>query len=73
MLISSDKDSIKAWLTAQHHHFMEKGTIDYYSFDCISRRYEHYKEEGGNTFIDDLMEDINNLPKIGDKKHIHSI
>lgn len=72
MLIASDKDAIKAWLTSQHHHFMEKGVIDYYSFDCISRRYQHYKEEGGNTFIDDLMEDINNLPKEGDKKHIYN-
>ena len=73
MLISSDRDSIKAWLTAQHHYFMEKGTIDYYSFDCISRRYAHYKEQGGNTFIDDIMEDINNLPKTGDKRNIHNI
>lgn len=73
MLISSDRDSIKAWLTAQHHYFMEKGTIDYYSFDCISKRYQHYKEEGGNTFIDDIMEDINNLPKTGDKKNLHNI
>ena len=73
MLIASDKDAIKAWLTSQHHHFMEKGAIDYYSFDCISRRYQHYKEEGGNTFIDDLMEDINNLPKLGDKKNLHNI
>lgn len=73
MLIASDKDAIKAWLTAQHHHFMDKGIIDYYSFDCISRRYQHYKEQGGNTFIDDLMEDINNLPKEGDKKNIHNI
>lgn len=73
MLISSDRDSIKAWLTAQHHYFMEKGSIDYYSFDCISKRYEHYKDEGGNTFIDDIMEDINDLPKTGDKKNIHNI
>lgn len=73
MLVASDRDAIKAWLTAQHHHFMDKGAIDYYSFDCISRRYQHYKEEGGNTFIDDLMEDINNLPKEGEKKHIHNI
>lgn len=71
MLIGSDRDAIKAWLTQQHHHYMEKGFIDYYSFDCISKRYDHYKEEGGNTFIDDLMEDIINLPKTGDKKHIN--
>ena len=72
MLISSDRDAIKAWLTQQHHRFTEKGFIDYYSFDCISKRYDHYKEEGGNTFVDDLMEDINNLPKTGEKKGIHT-
>lgn len=72
MLISSDRDAIKAWITSQHHRFMEKGTIDYYSFDCISKRYEHYKEEGGNTFIDELMEDLNDLPKTGSKKGIHN-
>ena len=71
LLIASDKDSIKAWITAQHHHFMEKGTIDYYSYDCISKRYQHYKAEGGNTFVDDLMEDINNLPKTGTKIKNH--
>lgn len=65
LLIVSDRDDIKAWITAQHHHFTEKGSIDYYSLECISKRYEHYKEEGGNTFIDDLMEQINNLPKVG--------
>lgn len=69
MLISSDRDDIKAWLTAQHHHFIEKGSIDYYSLDCISKRYQHYKKEGGNTFIDDLMEEINSLPKTGKKQN----
>ena len=73
MLIASDRDDIKAWITAQHHHFTEKGSIDYYSFDCISKRYEHYKKQGGNTFIDDLMEDLIKLPKFGDKNKIHGI
>ena len=73
MLILSDRDDIKAWITAQHHHFMEKGQIDYYSLDCIARRYEHYKSQGGNTFVDDLMDDMNNLPKIGEKLEIHKI
>ena len=67
ILINSDRDDIKAWITAQHHHFVLKGSIDYYSFDCISKRYEHYKIEGGNTFIDELMEELSNLPKTGEK------
>lgn len=68
LLIASDMDDIKAWLTAQHHHFMEKGYIDYYSFDCITRRYQDYKIQGGNTFIDELMEEIQSLPKQNRKK-----
>ena len=73
MLISSDRDAIKAWITAQHHHFIEKGGIDYYSLDCIAKRYEHYKDEGGNSFVDDIMEELNSLPKTGSKKHIKDI
>lgn len=67
ILIQSDQNDIRAWITAQHHKFMEKGSIDYYSFECISKRYEDYKEQGGNTFIDHFMEEIKSLPKTGSK------
>lgn len=70
-LVLSDRDDIKSWITAQHHFFMEKGQIDYYSLDCINRRYEHYKAQGGNTFVDDLMTEINSLPKIGSQVHVY--
>lgn len=64
VLIESDKDDIKAWITEQHHFFCyEKKYIDDYSLDCIERRYAHYKQEGGNSFIKDLMSDIRALPK----------
>ena len=65
LLTQSDKDDIKAWITEKHHYFCyEKGEIDDYSLDCIEKRYNHYKEEGGNSFIDDLMDDLRNLKKI---------
>lgn len=64
MLISSDKDDIKAFITRQHHDFCHhKGWIDDYSLDCIERRYSHYKDEGGNSFINILMQEIRALPK----------
>ena len=64
LLTESDKDDIKAWITEKHHHFCyELGYIDDYSLDCIEKRYSHYKEEGGNTFIDNFMEEIRALPK----------
>lgn len=65
LLLSSDKDEIKAWITEKHHYFCyEVKYIDDYSLDCIERRYAHYKEEGGNSFIADLMEDLRALPKV---------
>ena len=64
MLIDSDKDAIKAYITQKHHFFCyEQGWIDDFSLDCIERRYQHYKEEGGNTFIDGFMGELRQLPK----------
>ena len=64
LLINSDKDDIKAWITEKHHYYCyEKRHIDDYSLDCIEKRYAHYKDEGGNSFIEDLMRDIRRLPK----------
>jgi len=71
ILINSDKDDIKAWITEKHHYFCyELGYIDDYNLQCIEARYVHYKEEDGNTFIDGFMKDIRNLPVVSvlDKK-----
>lgn len=64
MLIKSDKDDIKAYITEKHHFFCyEKKWIDDHSLDCLERRNKHYKDEGGNSFIDGLMAEIRALPK----------
>ena len=66
-LTASDKDDIKAWITEKHHHFCyDIKYIDDYSLDCIEKRYAHYVDEGGNSFISTLMEEIRNLPKVSD-------
>ena len=65
LLLKSDKDEIKAWITEKHHYFCyEVKYIDDYSLDCIERRYAHYKEEGGNSFVADLMNDLRALKKV---------
>lgn len=65
LLIESDKDDIKAYITEQHHHFCyDLKYIDDYSLDCLERRYSHYKVEGGNSFIKDLMQELRDLPKV---------
>lgn len=65
LLILSDKDDIKAYITEKHHYFCyEQGWVDDYTLDCIERRYSHYQEEGGNSFIKDLMNELRELPKL---------
>lgn len=64
LLIDSDKDDIKSYITEKHHYFCyEKEWIDDYSLDCIEKRFKHYEEEGGNSFIRELMEELRELPK----------
>lgn len=70
ILIDSDKDDIKAFITREHHYFCyQKGEIDDQSLDCIEKRYTHYKDEGGNSYIYDLMVDLRNLPKVQPQRH----
>lgn len=71
ILLNSDKDDIKAWITEKHHYFCYKlGYIDDFNLDCIEKRFGHYKEEHGNSFVESLMGDIRRLPRIStdDKK-----
>lgn len=64
ILVQSDKDAIKAFITKQHHHFCyEAKTIDDQSLDCIEKRYMHYEEQGGNSYIHHLMEELRELPR----------
>lgn len=64
LLIESDRDDIKHSITKDHHYFCYKlGSIDDYSLDCIERKYTHYKEQGGNSFVEQLMQDLRSLPR----------
>lgn len=63
ILLESDKDDIKAWITEQYYKFTQQGSIDSYSLDCIEKRYDHYKQENGNSFVKTLVDEIRKLPK----------
>lgn len=64
MLIDSDKDSIKSYITREHHYFCyQQKWIDDFSLDCIEKRYEHYEDQGGNSFVQGLMDQLRALPK----------
>lgn len=65
ILIYSDKDDIKSWITEKHHYFCYQAKwIDDYTLDCIEKRFGHYQDEGGNSFIEELMGEIRALPKV---------
>lgn len=65
LLIESDKDNIKAWIVEKHHYYCyEIKGIDYYTLEAIERRYEHYKQEDGNSYITSLVQELQALPKI---------
>jgi hypothetical protein len=64
LLIESDKDDIKAWITEKHHFYCYRQKyIDDYTLDCLEKRFSHYEVEGGNSFVHNLMEELRALPK----------
>ena len=68
LLVESDRDAIKSFIVKEYHHFIEQQWIDDFSLDTIEKRYTHYKEEGGNSYICNLMKDLRELPNAASKK-----
>ena len=65
LLIASDMDDIKMDLTEKHHFYCyEQGWIDDHSLDCCLKRFKHYKDEGGNSFIEGFIKELKALPKV---------
>lgn len=64
VLIDSDRDDIKAFITEKHHFYCyQQGWIDDFNMECLEKRYEHYADEGGNSFIGGFMKELRKLPK----------
>ena len=63
ILTDSDMHDIKSWIVEKHHHYENLGYIDDFAMDTIEKRYSDYKKEGGNSYVDTLMEELRKLPK----------
>lgn len=62
-LTISDMHDIKSWIVDQYQKFyIQQGWIDAFNADTIDRRYEDYKKEGGNSYIDTLIDRLHSLP-----------
>ena len=64
LLTDSDRDDIKSWIVQQYHHFYEeKGWIDDFSMDSLEKRYACYQQEGGNSYITGMVNQLRTLPR----------
>lgn len=71
LLQESDRDSIKSWIVMLYHKYKDDDTeLDSMQMDLLERRYKHYKEEGGNSYIDELMEELRSIYKKKGESHV---
>lgn len=60
ILTSSDMDATRGWLVEKYNYYKDnpEESIDEYIMDTIERRYTHYKEEGGNSYVTSIVESL---------------
>ena len=59
------QENTRSSLIDAHHRFCyQLGKIDDLNLESLERKYLYYKSSGGDTFVDNLMEDIRNLPRV---------
>ena len=61
-LLASDKDSIKSWIVMLYKQYKKDPFgLDSMQMDLLERRFSHYKQEGGNSYIDNLMQELREI------------
>lgn len=61
-LTKSDMHDIKSWVVEKHHYLTEQGWVDDFTMDTIEKRFEDYKKEKGNSYVEGLVNEIRALP-----------
>lgn len=71
LLQESDRDAIKSWIVMLYHKYKEDDTeLDSMQMDLLERRYQHYKDQGGNSYVDELMEELRSIYKKKGESHV---
>lgn len=61
-LLASDKDSIKSWIVMLYKQYKKDPSgLNSMQMDLLERRYSHYKKEGGNSYVDNLMQELREI------------
>jgi hypothetical protein len=63
-LLQSDRRRIRAEIVRQYQWFLRQGQIDLYSLDVIQRQFNSYQKEGGNTYVEHLIQELEELPLV---------
>lgn len=59
------QENTRSYLIDAHHKFCyDIRAIDDLNLQAMERHYLYYKTAGGNSFVDNLMDEVRNLPKI---------
>ena len=59
------QDATRAYIMDKYNHYVvEVGAIDLAALQDLERRFSFYKAAGGDTFIDGMMEEIRELPRV---------
>ena len=55
---------IKGKIVDRHKEFMAHGSIDYKTLDYIQQQFRAYERLGGNSYVHDLVKDLEGLPLV---------
>ena len=53
---------LRSNITSKYYVYSEMGSIPYYEKENIDRMFEQYKIMGGNSYVDQIVDEINRLP-----------
>lgn len=53
---------LRSNITSKYYVYSELKEIPYYEKENIDRMFEQYKNMGGNSYVDTIVREINNLP-----------
>lgn len=68
------QENTRSFIIDKHHYFCYQiKAIDDLNLQSLERRYMYYKADGGDSFIDQLMEEIRKLPRVNLQHRLEEI
>lgn len=62
ILLESDKSRIRGEIVREYRYFVRQGYIDAFTLDYLHHQFESYRKLGGNSYIEQVMDELDNLP-----------